>query len=326
MPEKALVASRKIGFIETMDCLPVSRLPEGPGWTYEIKLDGYRLEAVRTAKEVTLYSRKRNVLNDRFGYIANALGYLPAGTVVDGEVVGIGPDGHADFYLLQKFRSAQASIIYYVFDILVLEYRDLTRFPLSDRRQILAQVIEPNHHIALSVSSDRAAAEMLVFATNHGLEGLVAKRSDSVYQPGQRTGLWSKFRINMGQEFVIGGYIPSHLGLDSIVIGFYREKRLIYSARVRAGFVPRTRRDVFETIRHFKIAKCPFVNLPETEPGRWGQGLTAEKMKECVWVKPESVAQIEFLEWTDADHLRHAKFVRLRDDKDPRKVVKENQE
>jgi len=323
MPKTSGAIARDAGFIETMDCLPVSKLPEGPEWTYEIKLDGYRLEAVRDTKEVRLYSRRRNVLNDRFGYIASALEYLPSGTIIDGEVVGVGPDGHADFYLLQKFRSAQSNIVYYAFDILVHEHRDLTRLPLSERRQILSTVIEPNKHVALSVVSNRSAAEMLEFATTHGLEGLIAKRADSIYQPGQRTGLWSKYRINMGQEFVIGGYVPSHLGLDSIVVGFYRGEDLIYSARVRAGFVPRTRREVFEEIRHLRIAKCPFANLPETEPGRWGQGLTAEKMKVCIWVKPEAVAQIAFLEWTGADHLRHARFVRIRDDKDPRRVVKE---
>ena len=116
-----------------MDCLPVSKLPQGPEWTYEIKLDGYRLEAVRTEKHVTLYSRKQNVLNDRFEYIATALEYLPPGTVIDGEVVGIGADGHAHFYLLQKFRTAQSSIVYYVFDILAYEYRDLTRLPQTRR-------------------------------------------------------------------------------------------------------------------------------------------------------------------------------------------------
>jgi ATP-dependent DNA ligase len=251
------------------------------------------------------------------------LEYLPAGTVIDGEVVGIGPDGHADFYLLQKSRTAQSSIVYYAFDILAHEYRDLTRLPLTERRQILAEVIHPNSHVALSVSSNRSADEMLTFAEQHGLEGIVAKCADSIYQPGQRTGLWSKYRIHTGQEFVIGGYVPSHLGVDQIVVGFYRGKNLIYSARVRAGFVPRTRSEIFEAINPLKIAKCPFVNLPEKEPGRWGQGLTAEKMKGCVWVSPETVAQVEFLEWTDADHLRHARFVRLRDDKDPHKVVKE---
>jgi bifunctional non-homologous end joining protein LigD len=106
-------------------------------------------------------------------------------------------------------------------------------------------------------------------------------------------------------------------------VGFYRGKDLIYAARVRAGLVPATRREVFEKLKHLKTPKCPFVNLPELAAGRWGQGLTAEKMKECVWVRPDLVARIDFLEWTGADHLRHTKFVALRDDKDARKVVRE---
>jgi bifunctional non-homologous end joining protein LigD len=164
---------------------------------------------------------------------------------------------------------------------------------------------------------------MLKFVKDHGLEGVVAKRADSFYQPGQRTGLWSKYRINLGQEFVIGGYVPSHLGVDSLVVGFYRGKDLIYAARVRAGLVPATRREVFERIKHLKTPKCPFATLPELSAGRWGQGLTAEKMKECVWLCPQIGARIDFLEWTGADHLRHTKFVALRADKDPSKVVRE---
>jgi bifunctional non-homologous end joining protein LigD len=143
---------------------------------------------------------------------------------------------------------------------------------------------------------------MLKFTQTHGLEGIVAKRADSSYQPGRRTGVWSKYRFNRSQEFVIGGYVPSHLGIDSLVIGVYRGKNLYYAARVRAGFNPATRWQVFEAIQYLISTKCPFVNLPEKEPGRWGEGLTAEKMKECVWLKPEAVAEIEFLEWTGADH------------------------
>jgi ATP-dependent DNA ligase len=187
----------------------------------------------------------------------------------------------------------------------------------------LSSVIEPGEHVALSEVSDQSASEMLKFIKSYGLEGVIAKRSDSVYQPGQRTGLWSKYRINRGQEFVVGGYVPSHLGVDSLIVGFYRGKDLIYAARVRAGLVPATRRDVYERIRQLKTSKCPFMNLPEPTAGRWRQGLTAEKMKECVWVRPEVVAQIQFLEWTGAAHLRHTKFVGLRDDKDPSKVVRE---
>jgi ATP-dependent DNA ligase len=154
------------------------------------------------------------------------------------------------------------------------------------------------------------------FPPHQGLEGVVAKRADSIYQPGLRTGLWSKHRITMGQEFVVGGYTPSANGVDALVVGFYRGKDLIYAGRVRAGFVPATRKEVFAKIKHLKTDKCPFSNLPEKATGRWGQGTTAEKMKECIWLKPEIVARIDFLEWTGTDHLRHTKFVALRDDKE----------
>jgi DNA ligase D-like protein (predicted ligase) len=318
MPNKQALPKQAAGFIETMDCLAVSKLPDGPEWTYEIKLDGYRLEVVRTSRMTTLYSRRENVLNQRFPYIATAFEDLPKETVIDGELVALGPDGRPDFNLLQNFRSAESRIVYYAFDILVHEGRRLTGLPLLERRDILRSVVEPGEHVALSQVSDRPAAEMLRFVKSHGLEGAVAKRSDSVYQPGQRTGLWSKYRVDLRQEFVVGGYI-----VDSLVVGFYRGKELIYAARVRAGLVPATRRDVFERLKHLKTAKCPFVNLPEPAAGRWGQGLTAEKMNECVWVRPEVVAEIQFLEWTGADHLRHTKFAGLRDDKDPSKVVRE---
>ena len=258
MPNKQALPKQAAGFIETMDCLAVPKLPDGPEWTYEIKLDGYRLEVVRANRMTTLYSRRENVLNQRFPYIAAAFEDLPRETVIDGELVALGPDGRPDFNLLQNFRSAESRIVYYAFDILVHEGRRLTGLPLLERRDILRSVVEPGEHVALSQVSDRPAAEMLRFVKSHGLEGAVAKRSDSVYQPGQRTGLWSKYRVDLRQEFVVGGYIPSNLGVDSLVVGFYRGKDLVYAARVRAGLVPATRRDVFERLKHLKTAKMPF--------------------------------------------------------------------
>lgn len=231
--------------------------------------------------------------------------------------------GQPSFNLLQNFRSAAAHITFYAFDIMIYEVDNVMLLPLAKRRTILARALTPSDHVGLSQVSDKTAAQMLDFVRSHGIEGVIAKRADSVYQPGKRTGLWTKTRINLIQEFVIGGYIPSHLGVDSTVVGFYKGSRLYYAARVRAGFIPATRRIVFDAIKHLKSAKCPFVNLPEKEAGRWGQGFTADKMKEAVWIRPEAVAQIEFLEWTGADHLRHTKFVGLRDDKNPRKVVRE---
>jgi len=129
-------------------------------------------------------------------------------------------------------------------------------------------------------------------------------------------------RVNRGQELVIGGYIPGSHGLDSIVVGYYRGRDLVYVARVRNGFVPASRRQLFTKLRPFEIPDCPFVNLPEKSPSRWGEGLTAEDMKKCAWLRPDLVAQIEFLEWTGSDHLRHSKFAGLREDKDAATVRK----
>jgi len=310
-------------FIEPMECLPGEHIPEGDLWTYELKLDGYRIEAVKTGGKVTLYSRRGTDLSNRFEYVASALASLPEETVIDGELVALDEQGKPNFNLLQNSRSAESHIMFYAFDVLVRRREDLLKQTLSKRREILASTVKSHDHVGISQVSNDTVKEMLAFVKSHGLEGIIAKRTDSMYEPGRRSGLWVKHRINLSQEFVIGGYIPSHLGVDSIVVGLYRDKQLRYAARVRAGFVPLTRRQVFERIKPLEIATCPFVNLPEKDAGRWGQGLTAEKMKECVWVKPRVLAEVWFLEWTGADHLRHTKFVGLRDDKDPRSVVRE---
>jgi bifunctional non-homologous end joining protein LigD len=123
---------------------------------------------------------------------------------------------------------------------------------------------------------------------------------------------------NQGQEFVVGGYTPGTQEFDALVIGLYEGKDLKFAARVRADFVPATRRAVFAAIKGLRTAKCPFANLPEKSEGRWGAGLTAEKMKGCIWLKPETVVRIDFLQWTEGNKLRHTKFVALRTDKDPR--------
>jgi len=130
-------------------------------------------------------------------------------------------------------------------------------------------------------------------------------------------------RINGGQEFVIGGYTPSPKNFDALIFGYYEGSRLIYVARTRNGFTPRFRDQLFKRLRDLQIPECPFSNLPEKTPGRWGQGLTAVKMKDCRWLKPVLVGQFEFVEWTPDNHLRHSRFVALRGDKPARDVHRE---
>jgi DNA ligase D-like protein (predicted ligase) len=312
-------------FVEPMECLSVSQLPEGLDWLWEIKFDGYRALAVKSRTGVTLFSRRNKSFNRQFSHIVDALADLPEGTVVDGELVAIDDSGRPDFNLLQNFRAEASRIHYYVFDVLCWKDRDLTRVPLVERRTLLKSVVViRDKRIRIADYFEAAPKDLLSAVREQRLEGIIGKRKDSVYQPGKRSGAWIKYRVNRGQEFVIGGYFPGPHGIDSLILGYYDGDKLIYVARTRNGFVPASRRQVFSKLKRLVTPNCPFVNLPETRRSRFGEELNAEKMKKAVWLKPEAVAQIEFLEWTEGDRLRHSKFVGLREDKNPRSVVKED--
>jgi ATP-dependent DNA ligase len=178
------------------------------------------------------------VLNNKFGYIAEALEGLQSGTVLDGEIVAMDTTGKSDFNLLQNFRSAETRIHYFVFDVLMHKGMLLTGLPLEERRAILTKILPRNDHIGISVV-DYSAAQMLRFVKEHGLEGVVAKQTDSVYEPGKRSGRWSKYRVNLGQEFVVGGYTPGSNGFDALIVGFYCGKNLMFAGRIRSRYSSR---------------------------------------------------------------------------------------
>jgi ATP-dependent DNA ligase len=183
-------------FIEPMECLPGEHIPEGDLWTYELKLDGRRIEAVKTGGKVTLYSRRGTDLSNRFQYVTAARASLPDETVIDGELVAFDEQGKPNFNLLQNFRSSESHIMLYAFDVLVRKGEELIGVPLSKRREILASTVKSHDHVGISQVSSQTATEMLAFVKGHGLEGIIAKRTDSVYEPGRRSGLWVKHRIN----------------------------------------------------------------------------------------------------------------------------------
>jgi bifunctional non-homologous end joining protein LigD len=149
------------------------------------------------------------------------------------------------------------------------------------------------------------------------------KRFDSRYEPGQRSAAWQKMRVNQGQEFVIGGYTIGGATFDALVFGYYDGGNLIYAARTRNGFTPKLRAELLKKFKPLEIAECPFANLPEKKAGRWGAGLTAAKMEGCRWLRPSLVGQFEFVEWTEDAHLRHSRFIGLREDKKARDVRRE---
>jgi DNA ligase D-like protein (predicted ligase) len=324
-PKNSRPAANRAGFIEPMKCLPVAALPEGSAWEYELKLDGYRAIGVKSAGRAHLFSRNHKDLAKRFPAVAHALERLPDETAVDGEIIAFDQDGRPSFDVLQNHVGSAPPLRFYLFDMPMLAGRDLTRRPLGERRAMLRERVIPlmPETVRLSEPIDASAAEVLGAVRKAGLEGLVAKRCDSLYEAGKRSGAWVKLRINRRQDLVIGGYTPAGRGFDALLVGYYDGPRLLYAASLRNGLTLATRAAVFKRFGGLRVARCPFANLPEAHKGRWGEGLTADDMKRCRWLKPQLVAAIEFLEWTSANHLRHAKFLALRDDVKPREVVRE---
>lgn len=310
-------------FIEPMRAALVAELPEGPAWQYEVKFDGYRALSVKRGGGIELLSRNNLKLNSRFPKVAKALESLEDGTILDGEIVAIDDRGRPVFNALQNYQRTSQPIFYYVFDVLELAGRSLLRLPLRERRARLEslRLADP---VRISQTLKASAADLVRAAREQGLEGLIAKKVNSIYEPGARSGAWMKFKVNQGQELVVGGYIPGRQYFESLLVGYYEGGRLIFNAKVKNGFVPATRRAVYERLRPLETPVCPFANLPEPKNARRGKALTAEVMKECRWVEPKVVAQIEYTDWTEADHLRHSRFAGLRDDKDPREVVRES--
>ena len=315
----------KPAFIEPMQCKPVKELPAGDDWTFEIKFDGYRCFATKEGSKVTLFSRNEKKLNARFPAVAKALAELPGDFSIDGEIVAMNDAGKPSFQLLQNSAEQRPPIYFYAFDLLNHAGEDLHRAPIERRREFLHGLLEtPTDPVRLSPLLDAPAGHILEAVRALGLEGVVGKRTGSLYEAGERSGAWIKLRTDRQQEFVIGGYVPGAHGFEMLLVGVYEKKRLIYVAKVKDGFVPRTRDAIFPALKKLQIDDCPFANLPETKASRWGEALTSAKMKECRWVKPVQVCQVAFVEWTDGGKLRHPSFVAMRDDKKPGAIIRES--
>lgn len=315
----------KVGFIPPMLLKLVSKLPDGPKWQYEIKLDGYRSIIVKNDKVVTVFSRNGRRLNGRFPEIASGFESLAMHTVLDGELVALDAQGRPSFNKLQNAKTHDhGSLYFYMFDVLIYLGKDLRGLPLSDRRRVLETIVSnlPDP-VRLSPKFEAPAKDILRAAREQQLEGVIAKRADSVYRPGVRSDSWVKIKTAQGQELVIGGYLPGRHGFDSLLAGYYDYDKLLFLGKVRNGFTPALRRNIATKFSRLETADCPFDNLPEPRNARRGKALTKEVMKECRWLKPKLVAQVEFTDWTEANHLRHAKFLGLREDKNPRDVKKE---
>jgi bifunctional non-homologous end joining protein LigD len=236
--------------------------------------------------------------------------------------------GRSSFQILQMFKSAgDVPLIYYVFDLLFLEDKDLRKEPLSARRKLLANLLKkPLENIRLSEELRGGKDDLLRVAQEFGLEGLVAKKPNSVYESGRHSGAWVKFKITKSQEFVIGGYtLPegsrSHFG--SLLVGYNSPDGLMFAGRVGTGFSDKLLASLYTKFQKFRQPTCPFINLPEKSKGRWGLGITPAVMQRCHWLKPVLIAQVNFTECTLDDQLRQPVFLGLRTDKEANDVVRE---
>jgi bifunctional non-homologous end joining protein LigD len=297
-------------FIEPMLLLRTDKLPEGDGWRYEVKFDGYRALAIKTGGTVRLRSRNDKDFTKRYPGVVAAFSAMPDETVIDGEVVALDAAGKPAFQLLQN---GGTNVHFYAFDVLMLYGKDVTGEPLVKRRELLENHLLPGipEPVRCSPVLEASLSDLVQSIRAQGLEGLVAKRANSRYEPGERSGAWMKMRVNLSQEFIIGGYSVGGTTFDAVILGHVVDGKLAYVARTRSGFTPALRAELLRKMKPLEVSECPFCNLPESKLGRWGEGLTANKMKDCRWLRTELTGRVEFLEWTEDRHLRHSRFVGL---------------
>lgn len=300
--------------------------PEGKGWLHELKLDGYRMQARKSARGVQMLTRSGLDWTYRVPAVAEAIAQLPIGTVtLDGEVVVVSETGTTNFAELQASfqEGAKHPLTFFCFDLLHIEGRNPRNLPLIQRKSLLAEVLPQAQTgiVRLSEHLEANGGAMFQQACQLHAEGIVSKRADAVYRPG-RSGDWLKAKCLHEQEFVIGGFTPSSDGPDrigSLLLGYYETledpanhpRKLIYAGRTGTGFTQKTRRELRSQLAALETISAPFAKV------------TAEARRDAVWVRPELVAQVRFATWTADLHVRQAAFLGLREDKRPEEVFRE---
>jgi bifunctional non-homologous end joining protein LigD len=322
--------SAKARFIEPMKAKLVEKSPATGDWIYELKFDGIRLIAIKRDEKVSLLSRNQNDLSGRFPEIVEAIENLPPREcVIDGEVVAVDDQGRSSFQLLQahEMEGRKSPIYFYAFDLLQLDGKSLIELPLEARKNVLEKLcVDAGDPIRYSGAIGSDAKRLLEEVQRRGLEGLIGKQRNSVYEPGRRSGAWVKLKCVNEQEFVIGGYTPpqgarKHFG--AMLVGYYEKDKLVFAGKVGTGFTAKSLSMLHKKFQKEACDDCPFVDLPSRQNGQWVLGITPSMMKKMHWVNSKFVAQIKFAEWTRDGKLRAPVFLGLREDKKPTDVVRE---
>ena len=303
----------------------VDEPPRHGDWIFELKFDGIRAIAVKDGAKVNLISRNGNELRARFPEIADAVRKLSIEEcVIDGEVVALDEEGRSSFQLLQalEMEGRKSPVRFYVFDLLQLDGKSLIKLPLAQRKEVLAKLCENvADPIRFSGEIGGDAKSLLAEVKRRGLEGLIGKQRNSVYEPGRRSGAWIKLKCVNEQEFVIGGFTPpggSRKYFGAILAGYYKGNRLLFAGKVGSGFTTKSLSILHKKFQSVKRDDCPFADLPSRQNGQWVQGITPSMMRKMHWVNPVFVCQVKFSEWTRDQKLRQPVFLGLREDKSPK--------
>jgi bifunctional non-homologous end joining protein LigD len=294
------------------------------GWSYEIKWDGYRALAYLKKGKVELRSRN-NKSFEKYYPVYDALKKWNVSAVLDGEVVVLNEKGRSNFSSLQNWRSeADGELIYYVFDLIWLEGKDLTGLPLGERRKLLEGLVPSDGLVRYSESFDTSGTEFFAAAQKMGLEGIMAKRNESVYTVGIRTKEWLKIKTAMRQEVVIGGYTrnegTSKL-FSSLLVGVFEKGKLQYTGKIGTGFTEKIQKEMMKQFKPLEQKTSPFERIPDVnKPSRFRPDPPEAK---ATWLKPGLVCEVSFREMTEDGVMRHPSFEGMRDDKDAKEVGRE---
>src|SRR5690242_1649811 len=303
--------SKFLSKVKPMLCTLIKEPFDDPDFLYEVKLDGYRIIAFVQKDKVVLRSRSGLDYTSKYPEVVKALSAMDLNAIVDGEIVALDENGRPDFDALQK-SGRENQLVFYLFDILWFDGYKLTDLKLTERKEILSNVIPFNDTIRYSDDFDQGI-QLFELIKKQEMEGIVAKRKDSHYQQGKRGKDWLKLPTEKRQEFVIGGWTESDNAspFAALVFGYYEDGKLLYQGHAGGGFKGNQKKKIKEKLEKIEIDKSPFANKVETD-------------RKVHFVKPELVANIKFATYTRSGMIRKpAIFLGLRDDKKPKQVVEE---
>jgi bifunctional non-homologous end joining protein LigD len=324
MPQEA-VKSKFPQTLKPMLAVLVNKPFDNPGWQYEVKWDGYRAVAFLNKNKVELKSRNDKSFNEKFYPVTKALNELKINAILDGEVVVVDKNGISNFGALQNWRSeSDGELYYYVFDLLWFDNYNFTSVPLAERRNILETLIPKTGIIKLSESFHISGIEFFESAKKIGLEGIMAKKSDSLYRPGERTDEWLKIKVNKRQEMVIGGFTKNEdtsKAFSSLLVGVFEKKDFIYKGKIGTGFSDKVQKDLLRQFKPLIIKSSPFNEIPDVnKPSRFRPDPPHAK---ATWLKPKLVCEVSFAEMTRDGVMRHPSFEGMREDKNAKSIIME---